>query len=55
MVAISAIIALVLFVLAAFGVEFGAIDIVSLGLAFIALTLLLSALPVPSLMRNKTQ
>ncbi len=42
----AALIALVLFILAAFGVNFDALDIVDLGLAFVALHLLIGAWPL---------
>ena len=42
----AAIIALVLFVLAAFGVKFDAVNIVYLGAAFVALALLIGNWPI---------
>jgi len=41
----AALIAMVLFTLAAFGVKFSAVDIVDLGLAFLALHLLVGTWP----------
>lgn len=42
----AAIVALILFVLAAFGVKFNDVNIVDLGLAFLALALLIGNWPV---------
>ena len=47
MALIAAIVALVLFVLAAFGVRWESVDITNLGLAFLALSFVLGALPIP--------
>lgn len=43
----SALIALILFAIAAFGVKFGSVNIVDLGLAFLALAVVLGYLPDP--------
>lgn len=48
----AAIIALVLFVLAAFGVHFGGVNIVDLGLAFLALALLIGNWPVGAIVNR---
>lgn len=45
MVVVSAVIALVLFVFAAFGVKFEEVDIVALALAFLSLAIILGAIP----------
>lgn len=48
-----AVIALILFMLAAFGVEFGTVNIVDLGLAFLALALLFGNWPVGAVFRRQ--
>lgn len=49
MAVIAALVALVLFVLRAFGVQWESVDILALGLAFLALAMLLGALPLPTI------
>lgn len=51
----AALIALVLFVLAAFGVKFEAVGIVELGLAFLALAILVGNWPVGLFTRNSNR
>lgn len=50
---VAAIIALVLFVLKAFGVEWESVDILAMGLAFLALAIVLGALPLPAIRFNR--
>lgn len=49
MAVIAALVALVLFVLRAFGVQWESVDILALGLAFLALAFVLGALPLPAI------
>lgn len=50
----AALVALVLFVLAAFGVnKFGSVSVVDLGLAFVALALLIGNWPFGVIVRNR--
>ena len=46
---LAALIAMVLFVLRAFGVTWDEVEILALGLAFLALAVVLGALPLPAL------
>jgi hypothetical protein len=55
MVIVSGVIALVLFVFAAFGVKFDEVDIVDLGLAFLSLAVVLGAIPHTFVWGRKTQ
>jgi hypothetical protein len=50
---VSAVIAVVLFCLKAFGVEWESVDILALGLAFLALAVVLGALPFPAIQFNR--
>lgn len=49
----SAIIALVIFVLAAFGVKFGEVSLIPLGLAFMCLALLVGNWPIGVISRRE--
>lgn len=52
MALLAALIALVLFVLKAFGVQWESVDILALGLAFMALAMVLGPLPLPAIRFN---